>query len=71
MMLKDRILTKTVRRNTQAEADEYWLALFNDYWIAGFDSFQAAYNKLDIAHDFDEIYVIDGYERAEPLMSSN
>ena len=66
-ILADRIATKTLRQNRQSKPDEYWLALFNDYWIADAESYRVAYDKLQIPHDFDQIVIVDGYGRTSSL----
>ncbi len=66
-ILTDRIKTKSLRQNRQSKPDEYWLALFNDYWVADAKSYRSAYNKLQIPHNFDRIVIVDGYGRTSFL----
>ncbi len=67
MMLRERIQTKNKKRNVKPDIDEYWLALFNDYWVADEESYQIAYRNLDIEHNFDKIIIINGHRQANVL----
>jgi len=66
-MLRERIQTKNKKRNVKPDTDEYWLALFNDYWVADEESYQLAYRNLDIEHNFDKIIIINGHRQANVL----
>ena len=60
-LLNDRIASKLKKCKAKAYDGEYWLALYNDYWVADLDSYKLAYSKLNIQHDFNKILVIDSY----------
>lgn len=59
-LLEERISTKNTKCAFREEIDEYWLALFNDYWIADEGSYRSAYESINIDHDFSKIYVVNG-----------
>ena len=59
-LLKDRISSKAKKCIHDASMDEYWLALFNDYWIADIESYRMAYKEIDIAHRFKKIFIVNG-----------
>ena len=58
-LLEDRLIAKSAKCNLPDSADEYWLALYNDYWIADADSYRHAYESLNIAHPFSRLYLIN------------
>jgi hypothetical protein len=64
-LLNDRISSKLKKCKAKAYDGEYWLALYNDYWVADIDSYKLAYSKLNIQHDFDKILIIDSYGQVE------
>jgi len=59
-LLKDRITTKAKKCERKLGMDEYWLALFNHYWVADEESYHLAYGSINIEHDFDKIFIVDG-----------
>jgi len=65
MLLADRIAAKSVKVRRARTDDEYWLALFNHYWVARADSYRAAYKSLALRHEFDKIYLVTEYGEAE------
>ncbi|MDH3354349.1 MAG: hypothetical protein OEL79_03940 [Chromatiales bacterium] len=67
IMLSERIEIKNKKRNVQPNNSEYWLALFNDYWIANEESYQLAYKNLNIEHNFDKILIVNGNRQAYVL----
>lgn len=50
--------------------DEYWLALYNDYWIADGESYSEAYQQIDVEHEFDKVLVINGYGEVHQIFQS-
>jgi len=66
-MLGERIETKNKKRNIKPDNTEYWLALFNHYWIADEESYQLAYRSLGVEHDFDKILIVNGYQQVYVL----
>ena len=63
-LLADRIVAKSVKVRRTSSEEEYWLALFNHYWIARPDSYQVAYKTLNLEHEFDKVFVITEYGEA-------
>ena len=57
-LLNDRITSKLKKCKVKSYEGEYWLALYNDYWVADIDSYKLAYSKLNIQHDFKKILII-------------
>ena len=66
-LLQNRIIIKNQKCNPTGEADEYWLALFNTYCMADVESYRGAYDALKLEHNFNKIYLIDGYRRVYKL----
>ncbi|KGJ89596.1 hypothetical protein [Colwellia psychrerythraea] len=70
-LLENRIIIKNQKcnanTNINSDADEYWLALFNTYCMADVDSYRGAYDLLKLEHNFNKIYLIDGYRRVYKL----
>jgi hypothetical protein len=66
-LLENRIIIKNQKCNPTGDADEYWLALFNTYCMADVDSYRGAYDALKLEHNFNKIYLIDGYRRVYKL----
>jgi len=66
-LLENRIVIKNQKCNANDYADEYWLALFNTYCMADVDSYRGAYDALKLEHNFNKIYLIDGYRRVYKL----
>jgi hypothetical protein len=60
-LLNDRITSKSEKCKAKSYGGEYWLALYNEYWVADIDCYKLAYSKLSIQHDFNKILVIDCY----------
>lgn len=56
--LADRIQEKVIKCKKIKHGGSLWLALFNDYWLADHETYSQALNNMDIAHDFQRIYVI-------------
>lgn len=59
-LLHDRISTKAEKCTIDTNVDEYWLALYNDYWIADEQSYRAAYKSINIKHNFNKVLIISG-----------
>ncbi|MDO6445097.1 hypothetical protein Q4493_04840 [Colwellia sp. 1_MG-2023] len=64
-LLSDRITSKLKKCKAKAYDGDYWLALYNDYWVADIESYRFAYSKLNIQHDFNKILIIDSYGQVE------
>jgi hypothetical protein len=60
-LLNDRITSKLKKCKAKSYKGEYWLALYNDYWVADIGSYKLAYSKLNIQHDFNKILIIDSF----------
>lgn len=56
-ILHSRILDKETKRKS-VDADEYWLAMLAEYWLADNDSYQRAYESLSIGHGFDKLLIV-------------
>jgi len=59
-ILKDRIETKNNKISITKNTNEYWLALFNDYWIADMETYKNAYQSMKGSHRFSRIYIVNG-----------
>ncbi|MGR5144752.1 hypothetical protein ACQKPX_24180 [Photobacterium sp. DNB23_23_1] len=59
-MLTERIETKNKKRVVRPTTTEYWLALYNDYWVANAETYQLAYQSDSIEHGFDKVLIVDG-----------
>jgi hypothetical protein len=68
-LLNDRITSKQKKCEVKSYNGEYWLALYNDYWVADIDAYKLAYSKLCIKHDFDKILIVDGYGHVDSIYS--
>lgn len=66
-LLMDRITTKAKKCTIHTNIDEYWLALYNDYWIADEESYRLAYRDIDVKHDFKNIFIVTGYGEVHKL----
>jgi hypothetical protein len=66
-ILSDRVIEKEKKCDFSIACEEYWLALYNDYWLASLKSYQYAYRQLRLDHSFDKILLIDGYGRVDEL----
>ena len=60
LLLVDRISTKNEKVKLNDKIKEYWLALYNDYWIADMQTYKNAYLTMKIKHSFSRIYIING-----------
>lgn len=56
--LADRIQDKVQKCKEIKHEGAVWLALFNDYWLADHETYVRALSTMDIAHDFEKIYVV-------------
>lgn len=59
IILADRIEAKEKACTPSNFEGEYWLALLNDYWIANFDIYKAAYKRLKLNHGFEKIIIVN------------
>lgn len=59
-ILEDRIAVKSVKCRSLQFKGALWLALFNDYWLAGNNTYQQAMQKVDIEHPFEKILLVSG-----------
>lgn len=68
-VLRERIKTKELIRKGYANISisEYWLALYNDFWVADVDTYRAAFREMEIPHGFDQIFIVDCYGQAHSL----
>ena len=57
-ILADRIQDKVKKCKVIKHDGSVWLALFNDYWLADHETYKQALNTMNIAHDFEKIYLI-------------
>ena len=57
-ILSDRILDKVDKCKDIKHKGQLWLALFNDYWLADYETYANALATIDIDHYFKRIYVI-------------
>ena len=56
--LAERMQDKVKKCKVIKQKGLVWLALFNDYWLAEHETYGQAFKTMDVAHDFDRIYVI-------------
>ncbi len=47
-----------------------WLALFNEYWLADFNSYQEAFKYLPKKSLFDKIFIIDGSKKVYEIKTT-
>ena len=58
--LAERIHDKVKKCKVIKHRGQVWLALFNEYWLANHETYIQALKTMDVAHDFDRIYIIMG-----------
>ena len=58
VILAGRILDKVKKCNSIQHQGPKWLALFNDYWLADYETYNQALNNISIKHDFESVFVI-------------
>lgn len=66
-LLSDRISSKAKKCSNMPGISEYWLALYNHYWVADYESYKTSYDRLKIKHSFNKILIVDGYGQAQQL----
>lgn len=66
LILRDRIEVKN-KKIARLAFDEYWLALINTYWPASIEIYRKIYDRLEIEHKFDKIFIIDQAGKVESL----
>ena len=66
-LLNDRISSKAKKCSTLSDISEYWLALYNHYWVADYQSYKSSYDRLKINHPFNKVLIVDGYGQAQQL----
>lgn len=66
-LLLDRISTKSKKCKAVDGIEDYWLALFNHYWIADADIYKAAYRDISLSHQFSKVLIVDAYSQVECL----
>lgn len=66
LILRDRIEVKNkkIARLTSAEC---WLVLINTYWPASIEIYRSIYDRLQIEHKFNKIFIIDQAGNVESL----
>lgn len=65
--LDKRIRAKAEKCRSLDFTGPVWLALFNDYWLAGADTFKQAIEASDVVHSFERIYLVDDSGKAVPI----
>lgn len=58
VILEDRILDKVNKCKKIQFQGLKWLALFNDYWPANYNTYARALNNISVKHDFESIFII-------------
>ena len=58
VILEDRILDKVNKCKKIQFQGLKWLALFNDYWPANYNTYARALNNISTKHDFESIFII-------------
>lgn len=58
VILADRILDKVKKCRNIKHQGAKWVALFNDYWLADYETYSLALNNISGQHDFERIFVI-------------
>jgi hypothetical protein len=66
-ILDDRIKVKNKKCEGLNWDGRLWLALFNDYWLAGADTYRQAIGVSTVPHRFDRILVVSGNATVESL----
>lgn len=59
-ILTDRIAVKAQKCNPLIFSGPIWLALFNDYWLADFDTYRQAMAQISSKHPFERILIVSG-----------
>ena len=65
-ILNERLNEKT-KKCSKIVHRPLWLALFNDYWLAGPDTYKLAMKNLSITHPFDKICLVLGNKQVHTL----
>jgi ASC-1-like (ASCH) protein len=58
VILADRILDKIEKCKNIQHQVPLWLALYNDYWLADYETYSQAINNISIQHYFEKIFVV-------------
>lgn len=58
VILEDRILVKVEKCERIQFQGLKWLALFNDYWLANYNTYAQALSNISVKHDFESIFII-------------
>jgi len=58
VILRNRILDKVNKCKKIQFQGLKWLALFNDYWPANYNTYARALNNISVKHDFESIFII-------------
>jgi hypothetical protein len=45
-----------------------WLALLNDYWLTGADTYRYALSMLSVKHPFDKILIVDNNGTVDEIL---
>lgn len=59
-ILEDRISTKAKKCSHLPSTTPKWLALFNDYWLADYETYQQAFCSFSVTHPFEKILLVAG-----------
>jgi hypothetical protein len=59
-ILADRIAVKAQKCKPLISSGPVWLALFNDYWLADFDTYKQAMAQISFKHPFERILIVSG-----------
>ena len=66
-ILRGRIEDKQKKCQAAFAAGPVWLALFNHYWLADFETYRYALSHLDTSHKFDAIVIISERGEVDPI----
>jgi len=58
VILEERILDKVEKCERIQSQGLKWLALFNDYWPANYNTYARALSNISVKHDFESIFII-------------
>lgn len=59
-ILEDRIAVKAQKCKPLLSNGQVWLVLFNDYWLADFNTYKQAMAQISSKHPFERILIVSG-----------
>lgn len=59
-ILEDRIVVKSDKCRSLHFKGALWLALFNDYWLAEYETYKQSFEMFSVNHPFEKILLVSG-----------